>query len=144
MHPRTGCLLLFSLSSILLASGQIEAQESAGKVPAGLRSESLYLRSLSACVESKAEGPTNDNVIVLENTVLTDMDSFEIFPTKIGSATIEYLDTKTIMERYKRIGRKFAVLEIGPLRNAHEVLMVSCAEYRVSIRKRRLVLGARR
>jgi hypothetical protein len=93
-------------------------------------------------VESKTlKGPTNDNVIVLENAVLSEMDSFEIFPRKIGSATIEYLDTKAIAERYKRIGSEFAVLEIGPLRNTSEVLMVNCAEYRVSIRKRRLVLG---
>jgi hypothetical protein len=125
-----------------MASGQIQAQESARKVPAGLRSESLYLRSLSASVEAKGlQGPNNNNFVVLENDVLQGMDSAKIFPTKIGSATIEYLDTKAIMDRFRRIGRKFAVLEVEPLRNVREVLIVNCAEYSVNIRRGKLVLG---
>lgn len=141
MNPSPGCKVLFSLCLILMASRQIKAQESAKDVPAGLRSESLYLRSLSACVEAKGlQGPTN-NVIVLENDVLRDMDSAKIFPTKIGSAVIEYLDTKAIINRFRRIGRRFGVLEVKPIRNVREVLIVNCAEYSVNIRRGKLVLG---
>jgi hypothetical protein len=142
MNPCTSCGFLFSLISILIASGQIRAQESAKNVSTGLSSESLYQRSLSACVESKGlESPANNNLVVLENDVLRGMDSAKIFPTKIGSTTIEYLDTKAIMERYRRVGRKFAVLEVEPLRNVREVLIVNCAEYSVNIRRGKLVLG---
>ncbi|HET9318697.1 MAG TPA: hypothetical protein VFO27_02940, partial [Bryobacteraceae bacterium] len=72
---------------------------------------------------------------------LSDVDSVKILPTNIGPTTIEYLDAKAVIERYRRLGRKFDVLEILPIRNVREVLIVNCAEYRVSMRRRKLVLG---
>ena len=133
MTPCASCLLLVGLSAVAL-SGQIERRGSAGK--------SLYQLSLSACIQAKAEkGDSTNNVIVLENNVLRDSDSVAILPAKMGSANIEYLDPKAIAVRYRRLAKELAILEILPIRNAGDMLIVNCAEYKAAIRKRRLVLS---
>jgi hypothetical protein len=142
MNPRMGCLLLFSLSSILLTAGQSETQESTRKALLALRSESLYLRSLSACIEARAlMSFAGDNTVVLQNSVLGDLEPVQLLPSKIGSANIEYLTAKAVAERYRRLGRGFAALEIKPIVNSRDALIVNCAEYAVGIRRRKIVLG---
>lgn len=104
---------------------------------------SLYQLSLMAYVEAKAEqGSTGNNiVVVVVNSVLHDSHVVEIFPPKIGSATVEYLTPESITERHRRIGKDFPMVEILPMRNSHDLLVVGCAEYRASVRHGKLVLG---
>jgi hypothetical protein len=73
--------------------------------------------------------------------VLRDSDSVAILPAKMGSANIEYLDPKAIAVRYRRLAKELAILELLPIRNASDMLIVNCAEYKAAIRKRRLVLS---
>ena len=103
---------------------------------------SLYQLSLRAYVEAKAEqGGTADSIVVWDTDVLHDKYAVETFPQKIGSITIEYLTTKSIMERYKRLGKAFSIVEILPMRNYHDLLVVRCAEYSAGVRHGRLDLG---
>jgi hypothetical protein len=95
-----------------------------------------------AYVEAKAEQASASNsVIVLANNVLHDSHVVEKLPSKIGSSTIEYLTAESIQERFRRIGKDFPIVEILPMRSQHGLLVVGCAEFRVSVRHRKLVLG---
>lgn len=139
MNPRTGCLLLLSLSSVISSSGQIDPQKASKDVLA-LWSENLYVRSLSEYVEARAsKSATNDSIVVLQKDVPGDW--LPVFPSRIGSVTIEYLTSKAVMERYRRLHQKFAVLEIKPMNNSREELVVNCAVWSVGVRRRKLVLG---
>lgn len=103
---------------------------------------SLYQLSLMAYVEAKAnQGSTDNNIVVMDSSVVHDSHAVEIFPSKIGSATVEYLTSESIKKRHRRIGKDFPVVEILPMRNSHDLLVVGCAEHRVSVRHGKLVLG---
>jgi hypothetical protein len=141
MNPHTICLLFLALISTVGASAQIHPTEGIQKALAALWSENLYVRSLSACVEAKDSGGLSSNVIVLQNDVLGRLEPVVALPPSIGSATIEYLTSKAVMERYKRLRQKLGVLEIQPLNNSRDELVVNCSVYSVGMRRRKLVLG---
>jgi len=139
MNPRTSCLLLLSLSPAISTSGQIDPQTASKNVLA-VWSENLYVRSLSEFVEARdSKGATPDSITVLQNDVLRDW--FPVFPSRIGSVTIEYLTDKAVRERYRRLHQKFAILEIKPMNNSRNELVVNCSVYSVGMRRRKLVLG---
>jgi len=103
---------------------------------------SLYQLSLAAYVEAKTDhSSATNNIVVLDNIVLGDSHVAEIFPPKIGSSTIEYLNTKAIVERHKKLGKGFPIVELLPMRNSHGFLIVGCAEYHADLRHGKLVLG---
>ena len=134
MNRQTSSLLVLGLMLFCLTLGQMNAQTK-DKV-------SLYQLSLMAYVEAKGEqGGTGNSIVVLDNSVLHDSHVVETFPPEIGSSSIEYLTTKSIVERYRRIGKAFPLVEILPMRNSHGLLIVGCAEYRVNVRHGKLVLG---
>ncbi len=142
MRPHASFLLLITLSSVIPASGQNELSESTRKALLAHWSESLYARSLSACIEAKAlADSSSDNVVVLQNSVFGGLEPVAAMPSKIGSANIEYLTDKAVKERYKRLRKKFVVLGIAPIQNSGDVLTVDCAVYRVGLHKRKLMLG---
>ena len=128
---------LFVISLVLFFSmlGEIVAQTK--------DNVSLYQLSLVAYAEAKAEqGVTYNKIMVMDNNVLHDSHVAETFPTKIGSSTIEYLTRESIVERYKKVGKGFPIVEILPLRNSRGLLIVGCAEYRADVRHGKLILGA--
>ena len=133
--------VLLLLSSVACASGQVSPQEKLAESLRPFWSTDLYVRSLSACVEAKASEGLSSNVIVLQNDVLGRLEPVVALPPSIGSVTIAYLTDKAVRERYRRLHQKFAVLEIKPMNNSRDELVVNCSVYSVGIRRRKLVLG---
>jgi hypothetical protein len=102
---------------------------------------SLYQRSLQAYLEAKAEkGSANEHVIVLDNSVWHNTIDTDAFPARISSYTIECLGSKSIRDRYRKVG-EFGIVEVLPVTNRDDLLIVTCAEYRVSVRHGKLILG---
>src|ERR1035438_2048508 len=99
MNRQTSSLLVVSFLPFFSTFGQVNALKE--------DNVSLYQLSLMAYVEAKAEqGSTGNNiVVVVVNSVLHDSHVVEIFPPKIGSATVEYLTPESITERHRRIGK---------------------------------------
>jgi hypothetical protein len=134
MNRQTSSLLVLSFLPFFSTFGQVNALKKDNL--------SLYQLSLMAYVEAKAEqGSTGNSIVVMVNSVLHDSHVVEIFPPKIGSATVEYLTAESMTERHRRIGKDFPMVEILPMRNSHDLLVVGCAEYRVTVRRGKLVLG---
>jgi|HubBroStandDraft_6_1064221.scaffolds.fasta_scaffold234921_3 hypothetical protein len=133
MNRQTSSLLVLSFLPFSMF-GQVN--------PVTKENVSLYQLSLMAYVEAKAEhGSTGDNIVVMVNSILNDSHVVEIFPPKIGSATVEYLTSESMKERHRRLGKDFPIVEILPMRNSHDLLVVGVAEYRVSVRHGKLILG---
>jgi hypothetical protein len=133
MNRRTSSLLVLSFLPFSMF-GQVSAPKK--------DNVSLYQLSLMAYVEAQAEhGSTGDNIVVMVNSILNDSHVVEIFPPKIGSATVEYLTSELMKKRRRRIGKDFPIVEILPMRNSHDLLVVGVAEYRVSVRHGKLLLG---
>jgi hypothetical protein len=133
MNCRLACLFV---SACLIFSTQRpgEAQVKEEK--------SLYELSLATYIEAKAQqsGPSN-NTIVLAKSVLNDSHVIEMFPSKIGQSSIECLNEKAIVEKFKKLGKEITVVEILPMGNRDGLLRVGCTEYRASVRHPKLVLG---
>ena len=134
------CLLLL-LSSVACA-WQVDPQENLAKSLCPLWSENLYVRSLSACLDaSAATRRSGTNLIVLQNSVLGDLEPVQILPSKIGAVNIEYLSTPAIKKRYETLGKPLHVMEIKPLTNSKDELIVDCTVYSVGLRRWKLLLG---
>src|SRR5258708_35242820 len=133
MNRQTSSLLVLSFLPFFSMFGQVNALKKDNL--------SLYQLSLMAYVEAKAEQGSTGSIVVMVNSVLHDSHVVEIFPPKIGSATVEYLTAEPMTERHRRIGKDFPMVEILPMRNSHDLLVVGCAEYRVTVRRGKLVLG---
>ncbi len=130
MSPHRICLAALCLGFTLSGSGAAQS------------SESLYARSLAACVENKQgrAGPLSV-VSVLDNAVTQDPALLFPRPSHVGSVRLEFLDYESLKRRFRQTGREFPVIEIKPMRDSRDVLLVDCADYRVTVRKRRVVLG---
>jgi len=134
MSRQTRSLFVLSFLPFFSTLGQINALKK--------DNGSLYQLSLVAYAEAKAEqGGSGNNIVVMVNSVLRDSHAVEIFPPRIGSAAVEYLTAESMRERHKRIGKDFPMVEILPMRNSHDLLVVGCAEYRVTVRHGKLVFG---
>jgi len=134
MSRQLDSLCVLSLALLFSTYGPVDAQTK--------DDGSLYQKSLRAYAEAKSEqGGIKDNLVVRANNVIQDVHVAENFPSKIGSLTIEYLTDNLLLERYRRIGKGFPIVEILPMRNSLGLLVVGCAEYRVEVRHGKLVLG---
>jgi hypothetical protein len=87
------------------------------------------------------KGGTADSMVVWDTDVIHDRYAVETFPQKIGSFTIEYLTYEAIVERYKSTRKAFPIVEILPMRNYDDLLVVRWAEYSAGVRHGRLQLG---
>jgi hypothetical protein len=107
------------------------------------RRASLYVRSLTECVQAKqAEVRGGITAItVVENEVLRDPNYFQPLPSKIGSVSLDFLSQRSLKLRFQRERRPIHVIEIKPIRNWRDELLIDCAEYRVSVRKGVLTFG---
>src|SRR5579872_4132299 len=86
---------------------------------------SLYIRSLTACVQAKqvASGESGE-IIVLSNVIVNDPAYFYPPPSNVGSTRLEYLDTKALEKRFRQTGRPFRAIEIKPMVNSRALLIV--------------------
>jgi hypothetical protein len=106
-------------------------------VPLDTKTDIYYL-SMDACLQSISAATTDTRlartpVIVLRDGITTD------FPDDHGH--IEYLDSQGIRQRYAQTRKEFPAMAIAPMRNQGDKLVVRCYDYRVSIQKRKTILG---
>jgi len=103
---------------------------------------SLYIRSLAACVQSKQEAVGNlDAVFVVKNDIITDPTFFYPVLAEVGAIRLEYLDTPSLLKKFRQTGTSFPAIELKPMMNRDATLIVDCADYRVSVRKGRAALS---
>jgi hypothetical protein len=103
---------------------------------------SLYIRSLAACVQSKQEVVGNlDAVFVVKNDIVGNPTFFYPDLAEVGAIRLEYLDTPSLLKKFRQTGKPFPAVEVKPMINRDENLIVDCADYRVSVRKGRAVLS---
>jgi hypothetical protein len=76
------------------------------------------------------------HLIVEKDPLITDD-----LPTEFENHFVEYLDNQGLVERYKKLGKSYAVLVIRPIRNEGATLKIALVVYWVSYKKRRLQLG---
>ena len=102
----------------------------------------LYTRSLAACIQAKQGKISNLGVVVVIKNAITD-DPALIYPRpqKIEAVTLEYLDGKSLVKRFRQNGREFQAIAIKPMINRREEVTVDCEDYIVSVRRRKLVLS---
>jgi hypothetical protein len=76
------------------------------------------------------------HVIVIKDPKIADK-----LPTQFKNRSVEYLDQQSLIERWKKVRKSFAVLEISPIRNDGDRLKIIVGVYWVSYEKDRLMLG---
>jgi hypothetical protein len=62
-------------------------------------------------------------------------------PTQFENHFVEYLDSKVLVERYKKSGKSYATLVIQPMQNEGKTLKIAVVVYWISLRKGHLQLG---
>jgi len=62
-------------------------------------------------------------------------------PTEFDDHFVEYLDHQGLVERYKKLGKPYAVLVIQPIQNEGTALKIAVVVYWVSYKKHRLQLA---
>jgi hypothetical protein len=103
---------------------------------------SLYIRSLDACVQAKQEVDGNlSAVLVVKNVIVGDPTFFYPVPSEVGTTRLEYLDTPSILKKFRQAGKPFSAIEVKPMINRDDTLIVDCADYQVSVSKGRPVLS---
>jgi hypothetical protein len=100
----------------------------------------LYLKALSACYSEQAKTAKNihpENKTDFYSGVVEQNNSLiENFPTRFGEFKIEYLNRKSIAERYKKTKQRFGVRVAHPMQNIGDILQIRFADFIVSYRKR--------
>jgi len=65
----------------------------------------------------------------------------EGLPTEFENHSVEYLDNQGLSERYRKLGKSYAVLVIHPMQNEGNTLKIAVVVYWVSYKRNRLQLG---
>lgn len=99
-------------------------------------SADLYIRSLSACIEAKLEEfPKLDTMAVIENLVLRDPNVIVPLPPTLAGVRLEYLNEEAVARRLRASRKEYAAIEIKPMRNRGDELIIDCAEYSIRMKK---------
>ena len=61
-------------------------------------------------------------------------------PSNVDTVRVEILGTELLKAKFKNTGKQFGAVEIKPMINSRDELIVDCAEFRVSLRKGRVNL----
>jgi hypothetical protein len=76
------------------------------------------------------------HVIVEKDPLIT-----EGLPTEFENHSVEYLDNQGLVERYRKLGKSYAILVVRPIQNEGATLKIAVIVYWVSYKKHRLQLG---
>ena len=112
--------------------------------------QNLYSISLKTSIlqMEKEYGHMNDSVpgesvrtnyrqmVVEKDPVITDA-----LPTEFDGHAVEYLDDKGLIERFRNLGKSYAILRVRPIQNEGTALKISVVVYWVSYKKHRLQFG---
>ena len=121
-----------------------------GQSAASPRKGKLYERALSATITEmeKAYGDIDDSS--LGTNIRTNYrhlpvekrdEITEDLPTQFGKHEVEYLDIQGLMDRYGRLGKRFAILRIFPIRDSDEFLEVVIGFYWFSLEDKKPVFA---
>jgi len=61
------------------------------------------------------------------------------FPTEFENHFVEYLDAQALVDRHRKLGKPFAVLEIRPMKNEGKTLKIEVVVYWTSHKKGRFL-----
>jgi len=76
------------------------------------------------------------HMIVEEGPLIT-----KELPTEFENHFVEYLDKQALVERYKKLGKSYAALEIHPMQNEGKTLKIAVVVYWISYEKNHLRFG---
>ena len=108
----------------------------------GQAETNLYIRSLTTCVQAKQQMVGNlDAVFVVKNDIVNDPSFFYPALSEVGGTRLEYLDTRSLLKRFRQTGKPFPAIEIKPMINSGDTLTVDCMDYSVGVRRGRVVLS---
>lgn len=134
-------LLYLCLLCLAPLGGQSAASSEKGK---------LYERALSATIMEmeRAYGHIDDSS--LDTNIRTNYrhlpvekrdEITEELPTQFDKHEVEYLDVQGLMDRYRRLGKPFAILSIRPMRDNGEDLEVVIRVYWFSMEEEKPVFA---
>ena len=100
----------------------------------------LYVKALSACYTEQAKTAQNiqpENRYEFYNRVIEQDNSLtKNLPTQFGEFKIEYLNRKSIADKYKKNKQVFGVRVVNPMHNDGATIRVSFSDFIVSYKKR--------
>jgi hypothetical protein len=102
---------------------------------------SLYIRSLKAYAKADREAQTGGTLIVVKNIVVNDSAFFYPSPSRVDTIPVEYMDARALHAKYRDNGKAFRAVEIKPMINQNDELIVDCTKYLVTLRKSKVILG---
>ena len=103
---------------------------------------SLYLRSLTAYAQAGRPTVQDSGVlVVVKNNVVDDPALFYPLPTNVGSIRVEFVDDNALRARYRENKKAFWAIEIKPMVNRANELIVDCQEYRAAVRRGKVTLS---
>jgi hypothetical protein len=90
----------------------VTAMACVGAAAAAIGDETnLYTRSLAACVQAKQGASANlASVFVIKNIIVEDPTFFYPAPSQVGTIHLEYLDTPSLLKRFRQTAKPFLVL----------------------------------
>jgi hypothetical protein len=100
----------------------------------------LYVKALSACYTEEAKTAQNIhaenrfefyNQVIEQDNLLT-----KNLPMQFGEFKVEYLNRKSIADRYKKTKQPFGVRIVNPMQNDGTTIRVSFTDFIVSYKKR--------
>jgi hypothetical protein len=88
-------------------------------------------------LDDEIEMPTDyRHMIVRKNEMITDG-----LPTMFEDHSVEFLDDQELVERYRKLKKSFAVLEVAPMRNHGSILKISVSMYWFDYKEGRMEFG---
>ena len=142
------------MRTILLAAlvGFTSIYSSAQSSPSDSNDNNLYSIALKASIlqmdkewghlghsalDDEIRVPTDyRHMIVRKNSIITDD-----LPTTFENHSVEFLDDQELVERYRKLKKSFAVLELAPMRNHGGVLKVVVSTYWFDYKESRMEFG---
>jgi hypothetical protein len=120
-----------------------------GQSAASPEKGTLYERALSATIMKMEKDWGNiDDSCCLNTSIRTNYrhlpvekrdEITEELPTQFDKHEVEYLDVQGLMDRYRQLGKKFAILRILPMRENGEYLEVVISVYWFSLEEEKPV-----
>jgi hypothetical protein len=138
------------MKTVLLAAflASFTSFTSAQSSPSGTNETNLYSVALKTSIfemeknwghiDDSSSGVRTDyrHMIVEQASSIT-----EGLPTEFENHFVEYLDYQALADRYRKLGKPFAVLEIHPMQNEGKTLKITIVVYWSSYKKGRFLRG---
>ena len=130
-------VLQFNTAFVYAQSGPAETSET-NLYSVALKTSILQMEKTWGHIDDSFSGVRTDygHMIVEQATSIT-----EGLPTEFENHFVEYLDYQGLIDRYKKLGKPYAVLVIRPMENQGKTLKIAVVVYWTSYKKGRLLRG---